>query len=93
MEDQESITRTFKIVDEKLVITRSVGPTDELVLDYLIYIVKRGKLYKPASDHYKEYGIALEVYCDKCKKSITESIGIDNKDLCLDCVENIKKKL
>lgn len=91
----ESITRTMKIDGNDFVVTRHAGPVKELTWDQLIYIVLRGTLYEPAEDHYKSiYGPSiLRVYCDRCKKEIHKSIGIDNKDLCMDCVDYVRQKM
>ena len=91
----EIIRRSMEIQGDKVRVTRYQGPFEELVWDDLVYIVMRGKLYNPASSHYPIQGSYLshEVSCDRCHAQIDVSIGIDNKDLCLDCVAFVKSKL
>jgi hypothetical protein len=50
---------------------------------------KKGIYYNPANKHYDGKG---SVSCDKCKKDdLTMCIGWKDNDLCLDCVNGIKK--
>ncbi len=57
---------------------------------------EKGTYYDPAGKHYDEkYGPGnCRVICDLCTKVMTVGFGYsDNNDLCMDCVELIKKKL
>lgn len=91
----EIIKRDIDIREDHVVITRYVGPELELTWDDLIYIVQRGSVRNQAIDYYRQtYGtVVLHVFCDRCKKVVDQSIGIDNKDLCLDCVAWIRNKI
>lgn len=53
----------------------------------LVELVKYGKYYNPAYQHYGQEGI---VYCDKCnKQDLSVCIGYETFDLCLNCVQEI----
>ncbi len=53
-------------------------------------ICKNGKYYYPASKHYGNED--ANVACDKCyKNNLNVSIGYENYDLCLLCVDDITK--
>jgi len=51
-------------------------------------IVKKGKLYYPASDHYLNQ--TNNVQCDRCfRNNLDVSIGYNSRDLCLPCADII----
>jgi hypothetical protein len=53
-------------------------------------IVKKGKLYNPATTHHE--GKLKTVFCDNCRKSrLDSSFGYKHLDLCLNCYENAKE--
>lgn len=53
-------------------------------------VVKYGKYYYPAWTHYKREN--ANVVCDRCAKTkLVVSIGLENTDLCLQCVETVSK--
>lgn len=53
-------------------------------------VVKYGKYYYPAWTHYKKEN--ANVVCDRCAKTkLVVSIGLENTDLCLQCVDTVSK--
>jgi hypothetical protein len=55
-------------------------------------IVEKGKLYDPAISHYNTGD--TYVICDRCRANVTVAYGYgDNNDLCLPCVEVVKRDL
>jgi hypothetical protein len=57
----------------------------------LFKIVSYGKYYYPAYTHYSLFPV--NVRCDYCSKSNLEcAIGLDDKDLCLRCVDVLTNK-
>ena len=64
--------------------------TNKITIEEAKNIIKNGKLYYPASSHYENSINPVNVYCDYCDNSMLKiSIGYDNKDLCLSCVDSI----
>lgn len=54
-------------------------------------IVQKGTYYFPANKHYAGYG---HVICDRCSKTNIEcSIGYQNLDMCMVCVDIISKQI
>lgn len=52
-------------------------------------IYKKGIYYNPAYLHYKK---VCHVTCDKCKTTeLSICIGLDDNDLCLNCIMEIDK--
>ena len=52
-------------------------------------VVEEGKYYYPAQNHYPELNQG-SVNCDRCRKTnLIACIGLDQCDLCLDCVSSI----
>jgi hypothetical protein len=55
-------------------------------------ILMKGKFFFPAYSHYGSN--STNIQCDKCfKNSLVISIGYLNRDLCLNCAENIAENL
>jgi hypothetical protein len=52
---------------------------------------KFGKYYNPATDHYNNSNTS--VVCDRCHRTnLKISIGLDETDLCLTCINDISHK-
>lgn len=57
-------------------------------------IAQYGTYYCPALNHYKLNPKATTVICDRCKKKdLIACIGLEGKDLCLPCDEEISRLL
>lgn len=55
----------------------------------MLKICKYGTYYNPATKHYTP---STNVMCDKCyKDKLNISIGYEDYDLCLSCIEEINK--
>ena len=56
-----------------------------------INIIKNGTYYYPANKHYSNSDVI--VVCDFCgKNNLNTSIGFNDKDLCLICVDNLSQQ-
>jgi hypothetical protein len=63
----------------------------------LLEVAKKGKQYNPAYTHYITEGSTdatddkkPNVTCDRCAKTnLTKCKGLDDKDLCLDCADEL----
>jgi hypothetical protein len=53
-------------------------------------VLKYGTFYNPAYLHYPN-SKSKQVKCDKCDKLINASIGYNNMDLCMLCVNDLTK--
>lgn len=64
-----------------------------LIKPYL-KIIRYGKYFDPASEHYKIYcdkSSDIVVDCDRCKtNNLKTCIGYDKMDLCLKCYKQIR---
>lgn len=80
--------------DTHITIEAYHGPIEPISQEELICIVKEGILFDPAINHYKALypNVVTNVFCDRCNKIVTVSIGLRFKDLCIDCAEAIKLK-
>jgi hypothetical protein len=59
--------------------------------EIMISICKNGTYYNPANKHYNSTG---NVMCDRCQSDpLVASIGWNNYDLCLKCVDIINTKV
>lgn len=53
-------------------------------------IIRRGKFYFPASNHYVNNNEEIIVNCDRCKRTkLLSCIGYKEFDLCLNCADII----
>ncbi|AYV77208.1 MAG: hypothetical protein Barrevirus19_3 [Barrevirus sp.] len=52
----------------------------------MVNIIKNGRLFDPANEHYDFVGW---VHCDNCTAKIETSIGLDKSDICLICAKNL----
>ena len=57
----------------------------------MMYTVKFGTYYNPATNHYPELYNSAVVTCDNCHtKNLRICIGANSCDLCLDCVQMLE---
>jgi hypothetical protein len=63
----------------------------EQITKYFSNMVKEGQIYSPAISHYGITGAS--VYCDSCQKTITDCIGLDKYDVCVECASKYIKRV